>query len=270
MNQNQEAMSQHQHALNVECPQCHHVFDVEASLAAQIEKRLKADLAQGQKKALEELEQQREELDRQKKAIAEQQKTIDQQVEQRLQAERKALEQEATQKAREAQAMELQALKDNAKERDAELARLKKDQLNLLDEKDKLERAKADLELETKKALDKERKRIEQEVQQREAEAHRMKDREKDRLIEQMTEQVKDLKQKMEQGSMQLQGEVQELELRELLEDLFRHDSIEEVLTGANGADVLQVVHDHFGRARGTIAYTDSTHKRNRIDRQEG
>jgi len=248
-------MSQHQHALNVECPQCHHVFDVEASLAAQIEKRLKADLAKGQKKALEELDQQREELDRQKKAIAQQQKTIDQQVEQRLQAERKALEQEATKKAREAQAMELQALKDNAKERDDELARLKKDQLGLLDEKEKLERAKADLELETKKKLDKERKRIEEEVKLREDDAHRMKDREKDLLLEKMKEQVEDLKRKMEQGSMQVQGEVQELELRELLEDLFRHDSIEEVLTGANGADVLQVVHDRLGRRRGIIAY---------------
>ena len=157
-------MSQHQHALNVECPQCHHVFDVEASLAAQIEKRLKADLAKGQQKALAELDQQREELERQKKAVAQQQKHIDQEVEQRLHAERKTLEQEALRKAREAQAAEVQALKDKAKERDEELARMKKEQINLLDEKEKLERARADLELETKKAMAKERKRIEEEV----------------------------------------------------------------------------------------------------------
>lgn len=248
-------MSQHQHALNVECPQCHHVFDVEASLAAQIEKRLKADLAKGQQKALAELDQQREELERQKKAVAQQQKHIDQEVEQRLLAERKTLEQEALRKAREAQAAEVQALKDKAKERDEELARMKKEQINLLDEKEKLERARADLELETKKAMAKERKRIEDEVKQREDEAHRMKDREKDLLLEKMKEQVEDLKRKMEQGSMQVQGEVQELELRELLEHQFRHDSIEEVLTGANGADVLQLVHDRLGRACGIIAY---------------
>lgn len=248
-------MSQHQHALNVECPQCHHVFDVEASLSQQIEKRLKADLAKSQKKALAELDQQREELERQKKAIAQQQKHIDDQVEERLQRERKALEQEALRKAREAQSVEVQALKDKARERDTELARLKKEQLDLLDEKEKLERAKADLELETKKRFDKERKRIEQEVRQREEETHRMKDREKDLLLEKMKEQVEDLKRRMEQGSMQVQGEVQELELRELLEDLFRHDTIQEVLTGANGADVLQVVHDRHGRPCGTIAY---------------
>lgn len=248
-------MSQHQHALNVECPQCHHVFDVEASLASQIEKRLKADLAKGQQKALAELDQQREELERQKKAVAQQQKHIDQQVEQRLLAERKTLEQEALRKAREAQAAEVQALKDKAKERDDEIARMKKEQLGLLDEKEKLERAKADLELETKKAIAKERKRIEEEVKQREDEAHRMKDREKDLLLDKMKEQVEELKRKMEQGSMQVQGEVQELELQELLEATFRQDAIEEVNKGANGADVLHHVQDHFGRHRGTIAY---------------
>ena len=45
------------------------------------------------------------------------------------------------------------------------------------------------------------------------------------------------------------------MELQELLQDLFRNDVIEEVATGANGADVLQLVHDRIGRPCGTIAY---------------
>ncbi len=248
-------MSQHQHALNVECPQCHHVFDVEASLAARIEKRLKTELAKGQKEALDELETERKKLADQKHELDRMQAAIQQQVDHRVKQEREAIKEVALKEARQANAAEFQVLSEKAKAQNAELNALKKDQLDLLNEKEKLVQAKADLELETKKALDKERKRIELEVQQRAVEAHRMKDREKDMLIAQMTEQVKDLKQKMEQGSMQLQGEVQELELRELLEDLFRHDSIEEVLTGANGADVLQVVHNRLGRPCGTIAY---------------
>jgi hypothetical protein len=248
-------MSQHQHALNVECPQCHHVFDVEASLSQQIEKRLKADLAKGQKKALADIEQQRDELERQKQAVAQQQRTIDQQVEERLQAERKGVEQEALNKAREAQALEMQALKDKAKERDTELARLKKEQLDLLDEKEKLERAKADLELETKKALAKARKTIEEEAKQRAEEEFRMQLRQKELALEQTRQQLEEAKRKAEQGSMQTQGEAQELELQELLEATFRQDAIEEVSKGANGADVLHHVQDHFGRHRGTIAY---------------
>ena len=254
-NPKQKAMSQHQHALNVECPQCHHVFDVEASLSQQIEKRLKADLAKGQKKALDELEVERQKIADQKNELARMQAAIQQQVDLRVKQEREAIKADAQKEAQQASAAELQALADKAKAQSEELKALKKEQLDLLDEKEKLAQAKADLELEAKKTIAKERKRIEEEVKQREDEAHRMKDREKDMLLEKMKEQVEDLKRKMEQGSMQVQGEVQELELRELLEDLFRHDSIEEVLTGANGADVLQVVHDRLGRPCGTIAY---------------
>lgn len=248
-------MSAHAHSLNVECPNCHHVFDVEASLSNQIEKRLKADLAKGQQKALDELDEQRRTLAEEKHQLALKQAAIQQQVDLRVKQEREVIKADALKEAQLANAAEFQALADKANAQSAQLTALKKDQLALLDEKEKLEQRKADLELEAKKTLDRERKRIEQDVKQREDEAHRMKDREKDLLLEKMKEQVEDLKRKMEQGSMQVQGEVQELELRELLADLFRQDGVEEVATGANGADVLQVVHDRIGRACGTIAY---------------
>lgn len=248
-------MSQHQHTLNVECPQCHHVFDVEASLSQQIEKRLKVEMAQGQKKAQETLEAERKKLADLTVELDQRRASIQEQVDLRVKQERHAIMEVALKEARETSATELQALMDKTKAQGVELNALKKEQLELLHEKEKLANAKADLELEAKKIISKERKRIEEEVKLREDESHRMKDREKDLLLEKMKEQVAALKRKMEQGSMQVQGEVQELELRELLEDLFRQDSIEEVLTGANGADILQVVHDRLGRPCGTIAY---------------
>lgn len=254
-NQMLKNMSAHEHALNVECPNCHHHFDVEASLSTQIEKRLKADLAKNQQQALAELEKQRRTLAEQEAELNKKQATIQHQVDFRVKQERETIKAEALKEAQRTAAEELQALSMKAEAQSAELKKLKTQQLELLKEKDRLETLKADIELDTKKAIAKERKRIEDEVKQREEDAHRMKDREKDLLIEQMKDQLKDMKQKMEQGSMQLQGEVQELELRELLEDLFRQDVIEEVLTGANGADVLHLVHDRIGRPCGTIAY---------------
>lgn len=248
-------MSTTAHNLHVECPNCHHVFDVEASLAGQIEKRLKADLAKGQKQAMDELETERKKLAEQKHELDRMQAAIQQQVDRRVKEEREAIKAAALIEARQASAVEFQALEEKTKAQSAELTALKKEQLDLLNEKEKLAQAKADLELEAKKAIARERKRIEDEVKQREEEAHRMKDREKDLLLEKMKEQVEDLKRKMEQGSMQVQGEVQELELQELLEATFRQDAIEEVSKGANGADVLHHVHDRFGRHRGTIAY---------------
>ncbi|MBK9537493.1 MAG: DUF2130 domain-containing protein [Flavobacteriales bacterium] len=248
-------MEQHAHALNVECPQCHHVFDVEASLSTQIERRLKADLAKDQQQALNELVAERKKLADQAHDLSLKQATIQQQVDLRVKQEREEIKAQALKEAQQTNLEEHQALMKKAAEQGTELSKLKKEQLDLLNEKEKLVQAKADIELEAKKTVDKERKRIEEEVKQREAEADRMKDREKDLVMEKLKEQVEDMKRKMEQGSMQVQGEVQELELRELLEDLFRNDLIEEVATGANGADVLHVVHDRIGRPCGTIAY---------------
>ena len=55
------------------------------------------------------------------------------------------------------------------------------------------------------------------------------------------------MKRKAEQGSMQTQGEVQELALEQLLTDLFKFDSVQEVPKGQNGADTI-----HLGRSRKT------------------
>ena len=57
-----------------------------------------------------------------------------------------------------------------------------------------------------------------------------------------MQKQIEDLRRKAEQGSQQLQGEVQELELESLLRSKFPLDSIEPVPKGEFGGDVLQRV----------------------------
>ena len=55
---------------------------------------------------------------------------------------------------------------------------------------------------------------------------------------------IDELKRKKEQGSMQAQGEVQEVLIEQKLRDLFPADRIEEVKKGANGADCIQHVQD--------------------------
>lgn len=52
----------------------------------------------------------------------------------------------------------------------------------------------------------------------------------------------------MQQGSQQLQGEAQEVVLRDLLEEAFASDSIHDIPKGINGADVLQRVRASDGR----------------------
>jgi hypothetical protein len=63
------------------------------------------------------------------------------------------------------------------------------------------------------------------------------------------------LKQKAEQGSQQLQGEVLELELENLLRERFPHDEIEAISNGQRGADILQRVCTSSGEHCGAIVW---------------
>ena len=63
------------------------------------------------------------------------------------------------------------------------------------------------------------------------------------------------MKRKAEQGSMQLQGEVQEQALEEMLKTNFPFDVISEVGKGVRGADCIQTVRNHVGQEAGKIIY---------------
>jgi hypothetical protein len=79
--------------------------------------------------------------------------------------------------------------------------------------------------------------------------------KEKEKVIEDLKEQIEITKRKAEQGSMQLQGEVQELELEHILRSYYPFDQVEEIKKGQRGADVLQTVRTNQGIECGKIYY---------------
>ena len=68
--------------------------------------------------------------------------------------------------------------------------------------------------------------------------------------------EIEELRRKAEQGSQQLQGEVQELELESMLGSAFVYDTITRVPKGEFGGDVLhRVVMNQTGAVCGTILW---------------
>ena len=78
---------------------------------------------------------------------------------------------------------------------------------------------------------------------------------EKDQTITAMQRQIEELKRRAEQGSQQLQGEVQELELEALLTAKFPRDTIQPVPKGEFGGDVLHRVVGPLNQICGTILW---------------
>lgn len=75
------------------------------------------------------------------------------------------------------------------------------------------------------------------------------------KMLEDANKATEEVKRKLEQGSQQLQGEVQELRLEECLKLEFPLDSIEPVEKGKSGADVIQTVVNRLGRVCGKIVW---------------
>jgi hypothetical protein len=70
-----------------------------------------------------------------------------------------------------------------------------------------------------------------------------------------MARRIEELNRKVEQGSQQLQGEAQELQLEAMLCAKFPHDTIERVAKGETGGDLLQHVVGPNGQHCGTIIW---------------
>ena len=119
-------------------------------------------------------------------------------------------------------------------------------------EKDEL---RSEIELESQKKLNETLTKEREKIQKQKEEQANLAGSEKDILINQLRDQLKEASQKAEQGSMQLQGEAQELVIEEWLATEFPLDKIEEIKKGARGADCLQIVNTHNRQDCGTIYY---------------
>ena len=84
---------------------------------------------------------------------------------------------------------------------------------------------------------------------------HNLKFKELEKQLEDQKKLADEMKRKAEQGSMQLQGEVQETALEEILRNNFPFDVITEVGKGVRGADCIQLVSNNFGQECGKIIY---------------
>jgi hypothetical protein len=118
-----------------------------------------------------------------------------------------------------------------------------------------LENEKRDFDLAVQRKLDEERQQIEAASRQASAAEHELRIREKDHQIERLRQAADDLKRKIEQGPVELQGEALEIAIEERLRAAFPQDIFNPVAKGAHGADVLHVVRNSRLAECGTIIW---------------
>jgi hypothetical protein len=169
---------------------------------------------------------------------------------------------EERQRAKATSALELQCkdrelaeLQETLKARNEKLAEAQRAQADLLKKQRELDDAKRELDLTVEKRVQENLTNVRAQAKREAEEAEKLKVAERDQKIASMQRTIEELQRKAEQGSQQLQGEVQELELESLLRIKFPYDTIEAVPRGEFGGDTVQRVMSQAGVVAGTILW---------------
>lgn len=244
---------------HITCPSCGHSFDIETVLTEKIERSFKekynAAFVQERKKMQETIASEKQKLQKEQETLQLQQQNFQQVLKESLDKERIAQEKVLKTQMEGRYQQQIQQLLEQQKEDAGKLGQLLSTQIENEKLKQSLQNQEKTIRLELEQQLTENMKQKTAELVQKETEKMQLNMKEKETVISQLHAQIEEMKKKAEQGSMQLQGEAQELLLEEILKNLFPFDVIEEVGKGVRGADVIQTVHNKLGKACGKIAW---------------
>ena len=246
----------------VVCPQCKTEIKLTESLAAPLLQSIRRDYEQRLTQKDADMAKREKTLHEREAVLQKQKESMDEQVAQKMQQEQARIAAEEAKKAKLAVGNELNQklneindLQDILKQRDIKLADAQKAQADLIRKQRELDDAKRELELTVEKRVQTDLAAAREKAKKEAEDEMKLKVMEAEQTIASMQRQIEDLKRRAEQGSQQLQGEVQELELEALLGTRFPRDTIQPVPKGEFGGDILHRVIGPLGQQCGTILW---------------
>ncbi len=244
------------------CPNCNQEIELTQLMRTQVASQIRGELDAQAAARERELEKQRDEVARQKRELDKERMSVAEEVRGQVERQRSELMTEATKRAKDAVAVEIADRDERLKELAGSLATAQQQELELRKMQRQLQSEKDGLKLEVERRLDAGRKQLISEAKAQSDQEHELKQAEKDKTITDMTAKLRDMQRKIEQGSQQLQGEVQELALEQMLSDTFPVDDITPVGKGVSGGDCIQVAINGSGNACGRILWESKRTKR--------
>jgi len=168
--------------------------------------------------------------------------------------------------------VELEDMKKRLEEQVKKEDEFRKQELEMRKKQRELEEASKNAELEMQRKLDDEKKKLEEQMAKTQADAldtkmkelqeeNRKKEAEMIKQQEQMKKTIDDLKRKAEQGSQQIQWDIQEEDMKQALMSEFPIDTIEDVPTWVKWADLIQTVNNSFGQKSWVIVWESKNTK---------
>jgi hypothetical protein len=243
----------------IKCPNCRHEFAMEEAVSEQYKKDLREQMISFTQKKEEEYRRKDVELS---KRLQEQELIF----QQKLGDEKKILQQKLEEDIRKTIHGDfenrLTILQQSNEEQQEKLKTARQKELEFLQREQALKTKEEEMEISLQRKLQEERTKIGEEIRNIEQQKNQTKETDFQLRLKELEKQLEDqkrlaeeMKRRADQGSMQLQGEVQELALEKLLQDAFPFDVIEPVGKGIRGADCTLTVRNATGQECGKIIY---------------
>jgi hypothetical protein len=243
----------------IKCPNCGNEFEPNDAIRDELRKQLRQQMKEWQQKKEEDFKQK-------ESAFEKQLYEKDNELNKRLADEKKKMQSDLESSIRKTLSADfenqLKLLQQSVADNEEKLKDARRKELEFLQKEQNIKRREEELEINLQKKLNEEREKLSTEIRKIEAQKmeqlendFRLRLAEKDKQLEDQKKLAEEMKRKAEQGSMQLQGEVQELLLENILHHTFPHDKIVPVGKGVRGADCIQTVCNPYGNECGKIIY---------------
>jgi len=250
----------------IHCPECGAEINVNEVLYHELEEQIKKNYDKKSQKREKEIQKQLEEIQTEKNNLKKQKDSINElvskEVQTKIKSEKSKLEKSIRKELEEETSDQIEELQKELTQKSAQVKELNKTKAQvekLKREKDELRDAVA---LEKEKEFSKKLQEEKLKLKKQSDEENTLKIKELEKKLEDQTKLAKEMKRRAEQGSMQLQGEIQELELEKMLIEMYPLDEIIEIKKGQRGADVIQLVKGNQGNECGKIYYESKRTKK--------
>jgi hypothetical protein len=251
---------------SISCPKCGAEINVSDILYHQVQEQLKKEYEaqsalkdKDYQKKLDALQSEKDLIAKAKEQISKDkesfQQEVDSAVKSKINAEKIKLEKSISEKLKDETSEQIQSLEKELEQKSIQVKELNKTKSEIEKLKREKDELRGQVELEKEREFSEKLKDEKLKIQRLADESSAMQILELKKQLEDQKHLAEEMKRKAEQGSMQLQGEVQELALEEILGSLFPFDNISPVGKGVKGADVVHTVRNKLGVECGTILY---------------
>ncbi|MBO9573380.1 MAG: DUF2130 domain-containing protein, partial [Chitinophagaceae bacterium] len=251
---------------DIKCPKCGFGFPMEDAVSEEYKKELREKMLAYQKQKDEEVKKQREEFEKKEKSLQETLSRNEQELARKLAEEknkiRTSLEQDIRKNIAGDFENQIRLLTEANQSSDEKLKEARRKELEYLRKEQELLAKEEELQISLQKQLIEARASLAEQIRNEEIKRTELKEtefqlklRELEKQLDDQKKLAEEMRRKAEQGSMQLQGEAQELLLEEILQEQFPNDLIVEVGKGVEGADCMLIVRSITGTEYGKIIF---------------